>query len=160
MSKLLILSCSARKDPRPGLLPAIERYTGVFYGAINTIRRDGRWPSEVRLVIVSAKYGFLEEMTPIETYEQKMDRARATELQESVGMALDAFLHQHPCQEIFVVMGELYRLTLVSSVCVHDFQQRGCIGYARARGIAHMRQQLCDWLLRCYEEEQKTLHMP
>ena len=57
MSKrLLLLSCSQRKRPDPGLLPAIERYDGPQYQVLRTFIRE--YPAESQLsdtYILSAK---------------------------------------------------------------------------------------------------------
>ena len=59
MTRLLLLSCSASKDPRHGLLPAEERYTGVFFRVVARAKRENYWPGDLELAIVSARYGLL-----------------------------------------------------------------------------------------------------
>jgi hypothetical protein len=148
MTRILLLSCSSRKDPRPGLLPAETRYTGVFFRVVSKARRESYWPSDLELAIISARYGFLTASSPIEWYDQKLNRARALELREEVGRTLDAFLRQICCQEVFVAMGALYRLSLSCSQELRRLDREGCVGWARGSGTGVMLQQTRTWLLK------------
>jgi len=81
---LLINSCSDKKNTHPGLLPAIDRYTGAWYGVINKLKREGRFPDNLDILIISAKYGLIDSDKKIENYDRKMDSSRARERRDSV----------------------------------------------------------------------------
>lgn len=63
--KLLLLACSNRKIRSKGLMPAIERYDGVNYRVIHKLQREGRFPKNVDVKILSAKFGLIDAQTPI-----------------------------------------------------------------------------------------------
>jgi queuine/archaeosine tRNA-ribosyltransferase len=54
------LTRTQRKRPEQGLLPAIERYDGVHFRVLRKAKREGYWPRNLEVLIVSAKYGLLE----------------------------------------------------------------------------------------------------
>ena len=59
VDRLLILSCSQRKAPAKGRLPAIDRYDGPAFRVLRKYLREG--PAEVPTVLIlSAKYGLIE----------------------------------------------------------------------------------------------------
>lgn len=60
--RLLILSCSRKKHPAQGLLPALERYDGPAYRVINKFLRVH--PSEkqsLNVYILSARFGLISD---------------------------------------------------------------------------------------------------
>ncbi len=77
----LILACSQRKHPDSGLMPAIERYDGVNFRVLQKATREGYLSENLDMLILSAKYGLIEANTPIESYDLKMTKQRAQELQ-------------------------------------------------------------------------------
>ena len=112
---LLIIGCSQRKRPDPGLLPAIERYDGVNFRVLRKARREGYWPENLDVLIVSAKYGLISADTLIENYDLKMTQARAFALQAEVSADLDSRLQKELYREVFVNLGKLYMITLALS---------------------------------------------
>lgn len=78
--RLLILRCSHRKLPLPGLVPAVERYDGPPF---RTLRRFRRMHPEalVELWVLSAKHGLFPGDQAIEDYDEQMTIQRAEELQ-------------------------------------------------------------------------------
>lgn len=82
--QLMIISCSDSKDPRPGLLPFLERYTDAWYQVIKKLKREGRFPDNLDILIISAKYGLIGYKRKIENYDWKMDPPRAKELRDSI----------------------------------------------------------------------------
>ena len=70
---LILLPPSEKKSPTPG--PAIEVYTGVLYAALgwNTLTAAQKKLAQSCLVIISAKYGALRPLDPIEPYKEKIN---------------------------------------------------------------------------------------
>lgn len=106
MKNLLILACSDRKRPGPGLLPAIERYDGPAFRTLRKARREGYWPAALDVLVLSAEFGLIEIETPIPWYERRMTPARAVELQLAVTQILGDRLPD--CGQIFVNVGRAY----------------------------------------------------
>jgi cytoplasmic iron level regulating protein YaaA (DUF328/UPF0246 family) len=106
--KLLLIACSNRKVRTPGLIPAIERYDGVNYRVIHKLEREGKFPPNVDIKILSAKFGLIDASTPIAFYDQRMDRQRAEELHSQVTHALKRIFGQKQYDEVYVNMGKVY----------------------------------------------------
>ena len=175
---LLVMSCSATKRGIPGLLPAIERYDGGSYWVLAKARREGYLPaspglgigvrsdesdgnSRLDILILSAKYGWLLPTDLIENYDQVVTRARALELQPTVGPALDQLLEQppsspSPCSvlsaspapyhQVYLNLGQTYRLALDTSTQLPLLlKQPGKVVLAQG-GIGQRAAQLKTWL--------------
>jgi len=69
---LILLPPSEKKAPSPG--PAIEVYTGVLYAALGwgSLSRAQHKLAQSSIVIISAKYGALRPLDPIEPYKEKI----------------------------------------------------------------------------------------
>ncbi len=89
--RLLILSCSQRKRPDPGYLPAIERYDGPAFRVLRLyLRKCPGEVSQLDVYILSAAYGLIPTAHPIVDYNQMMTQEQATELHDEV---LSQLLH-------------------------------------------------------------------
>ena len=80
MNSLLIISCSQRKIQTDKALPAIERYDGPTYRCLRKFREaqtDKAFPNNLRILIISAKYGLIMPETEVRNYDMKMTAARA-----------------------------------------------------------------------------------
>jgi hypothetical protein len=125
---LLIVSCSQRKRSEPGLLPAIERYDGVYFRLLRKARREGYWPENLDALILSAKYGLIDIATPIYSYEQCMTRNRATQLRIQTIQTLQTFARRLSYSEVYVDLGQDYRYAIEGLVQVFD---SSLVTYAR-----------------------------
>ena len=108
MKSLLLIACSNRKSHKPGLLPAIERYDGVSYRVIRKAQREGRFPPNLDINILSAKFGLIDASTPIPYYDQRMDSQRSRELKVRVQEELKRRLVQTQYSEIYIDLGKDY----------------------------------------------------
>ena len=72
---LILLPPSEKKAAEPG--PAITVYTGVLYQGLGwaTLGRSGQGRAQKSIAIISAKYGSLKCLDPIEPYKEKIDAA-------------------------------------------------------------------------------------
>ena len=147
---LLIVGCSQRKRPDPGLLPAIERYDGVNFRVLRKAQREGYWPKNLEVLIVSAKYGLISAESLIENYDQKMTRARALALRSEVGADLDFYFQKKLYSEVFVNLGKLYMITLALSKGLATLDGR--VRYATG-GIGGKMSQMKKWLQDIYARE-------
>ncbi len=106
---LLIIACSQRKCSDPGLLPAIKRYDGVNFRVLRKAKREGYWPENLDVLILSAKYGLISIYTPIADYEQRMNPDRAHELKTQVTQTLEIHARQNTYHEVYVDLGQDYQ---------------------------------------------------
>lgn len=140
---LLIIACSQRKRSDNGLLPAIERYDGVNFRVLHKAKREGYFPENLDILILSAKYGLIEASTPIENYDLKMTKQQAMGLQGQVSKDLDKYLSKMSYEEIFVNLGKTYLITIASSGKIPKLNEK--IVYATS-GIGQKMAQMKEWL--------------
>jgi hypothetical protein len=79
------------------LLPALERYDGIFFRILRKARREGTWPDNLDVLIISAKYGLLELDTAIEKYDLRMTKMRAKQLKPVVAPLLTKRVTDRDC---------------------------------------------------------------
>ena len=107
--RLLILSCSQRKHPAPGLLPTLQRYDGPAYRVMNKFMRVH--PSEAGLLdvyILSAEFGLISADKPIPNYDCRMTHQRAKGLQQPALSALKQILICKQYKDLFISLGKDY----------------------------------------------------
>jgi cytoplasmic iron level regulating protein YaaA (DUF328/UPF0246 family) len=83
---LILLPPSEKKSATPG--PAIEVYTGVLYAALrwSTLTKAQQKLGQSCLAIISAKYGVVRPLDPIEFYKEKIKNKK---MAAQVALALD-----------------------------------------------------------------------
>jgi len=80
LRSLLIVAWSQCKCRDSRLLTEIERYVVLYFRVLRKARREGYWPANLDVLIVSAKYGLLELHTAIENYDLRMTPEQAMRL--------------------------------------------------------------------------------
>lgn len=108
--QLLIMGCSDKKSPLSGAIPAINRYDGPAYKVLRSYLRDNVWPANLSVAVLSAKYGLIGGLSPIDNYDQKMDRDRAAILRPESAERLKGWLSQH--SSVSVSLGKDYLAAL------------------------------------------------
>ena len=146
---LLIVSCSQRKRPCSGICPAIDLYDGSSFRVLRKAQREGYWPSELNLLILSAKYGLIEATTLVENYDQKMTRERALALQAPVSTSCDWHLSRDSYSQVFINLGRTYMIALAQSKAIPLLGGR--VHYANG-GIGQKASEMKAWLQRLYQE--------
>jgi len=77
---LLILACSQRKNQGRSPAPAIHLYDGVNFRVLRKFLLERGWPPGLQIKILSAKYGLIDATTLIESYDQRLDKYSARNL--------------------------------------------------------------------------------
>lgn len=106
--RLLILSCSQRKNTAQGHLPAIERYNGPLFFVLRRFLRE--CPYEARqldIYILSAAHGLIPADFQTEFYDQKMNLARIVELHPQIKTRFSDILRKNFASICFV-LGSIY----------------------------------------------------
>jgi hypothetical protein len=75
--RLLILACSATKNPSEEEMPAIDRYDGPLWQTLRAVDRHG---SRATVLFLSAHYGLRKATTLIEGYDQSLTPALARQM--------------------------------------------------------------------------------
>lgn len=111
MDRLLILSCSQRKAPAKGPLPAIDRYDGPAFRVLRKYLRAT--PSAAPTVLIlSAKYGLIESGRRIPPYDRRLSRTSAERLRPQVLETVRRVLRSRSWRAVGVCAGKDYRSTL------------------------------------------------
>lgn len=106
--RLLILSCSQRKNTSQEQLPAIERYNGPLFFVLRRYLRE--CPCETKhldVYILSAAYGLIPGDFPTPLYDQKMNMTRVVELQPQIKTTFSDIL-RNDYTSICFVLGKTY----------------------------------------------------
>lgn len=91
--RLLIVACSATKNPVVEPIPALERYDGVAYRVIRRWQHDHRIQADqLAILILSARYGLISADPCIPTYNDRMTVSQAIALRLQVRRALETHL--------------------------------------------------------------------
>jgi len=139
---LLILPCSKRKR-NVATAPAIDLYDGPFYQILRKQK-----PSNLDVLILSAKYGLIEADRIITNYDQKMTTQRALELFGNVRRELDKAITKCQYKHILVNLGRTY----MKAFCACDDVLDQCnASYATGR-IGERMHQLKGWLILLQKE--------
>ena len=114
---VLIISCSQRKIQSPGEIPAIDRYDGPTYRCLRKFRDTAKFPNNLRIIILSAKYNLIFPETHIEDYDLKMTDARASRMAVAVQCDLVRCLEFYQIayggtDEVFINLGKTYKQML------------------------------------------------
>lgn len=158
MDRLMMLGCSSSKSDALEALPAIDRYNGTAYKVIKKARREGYWPKDTHIFIVSAKYGLISEHTCIEIYDQKMTNARAVELQAEVSGSVDILLKKGGYRKIFLNMGAIYMQSIRLSREIERARQAGILQEAFG-GIGLRQKQMKRWIIQQYDLDLEQTYM-
>ena len=111
-SKLLIIPCSQRKKITDFPTSAINVYDGPFYRLLrkNILEFDNN--NGLDIYIISAKYGLIDPLHEIQTYDQKMDDEQAKRLKPKIRESLLKIIKNKTYSEIFINTGKSYSLAL------------------------------------------------
>ena len=145
---LLIISCSQCKVSTPETLAAIDRYDGPTYRTLRKARREGRYPKNLNILIISAKYGLLACQQPADNYDQKMTLKHADKLRPEIQNRLKSFIQtkRGGYDQVFINLGKVYRQTL-------DGFHWGLLSTLEASGgIGQKTSQMKAWLERIADD--------
>ncbi len=107
--RLLILSCSQRKNTSQEQLPAIERYNGPLFFVLRRFLRECPLKAEwLDVYILSAYYGLIPADFQTEFYDQKMNFSRVVELQPQIKTTFSDILRKNHASICFV-LGRTYQ---------------------------------------------------
>ena len=81
MNEIYVTYCSARKNERYDMIPAIERYQSIRIRRVYELSRG-------RMLILSGRFGLLRPNTAIPYYDHLLQQEEVNELAERVAMQL------------------------------------------------------------------------
>jgi hypothetical protein len=145
---LLLVGCSGRKRVTKGKVPALQLYDGVNFRVLRAFLNEHGWPPGLCVKILSAKYGLIDATDLIETYDQRLDQARARQLNGATLKKLAGF---GKASAVFVNLGSDY-LPAIHGI---DRLFPGKVAYAEG-GIGLKMARMKEWLL-CLPNRTATL---
>jgi Family of unknown function (DUF6884) len=104
--QLIVLGCSAVKRKSDSVLPAISLYDGPTFRVLRSFLREFHLPASLSVAVLSAKYGIIGSLSPISTYDQRMTRERAVELNGEISTVLRGWSSSHT--RIDLLLGQDY----------------------------------------------------
>jgi cytoplasmic iron level regulating protein YaaA (DUF328/UPF0246 family) len=107
VKSMLLISCSQTKKPIPKG-KAIDLYDGPYYRVIRKLRKEGLYPVDVDVYILSAKYGIIHEDTEIDSYDMRMSLERALELRVRNLEVLGDILKKSSYGNMMINLGKTY----------------------------------------------------
>src|SRR5262245_29720611 len=142
MSRLLVISCSARKRPAGGLLPAIDRYDGPAFRVLRKYLREGPVDG-LTVLVLSAKFGLIPCTRRIPNYDLRITRSSAGRMRRQVLGRLRAALAATTYLELGLCLGRDYRSALLGyEGLVPDATKVATISGGLGRRLSGLR----DWL--------------
>lgn len=105
----LLLSCSRKKNLVSHPVKAIDLYNGVFFSVYKKALRNNPYlKSNLKLLIISAKYGLIEDSDYISFYDLKMSSESASRQRHNNTSKLHELIEIDDPQSLTVVMGKTY----------------------------------------------------
>lgn len=107
--RLLIMACSQRKRPDPGLLPAIERYDGPQFQVLRKFaRKHPDAMEDINTYILSAQFGLIPATKRIPNYDRRMTINRAIELAPKIQKTIQEIFQSTTYSSLFLSLGKNY----------------------------------------------------
>ena len=148
--KLLIMGCSAGKNPVECAVEASKLYKGGLWNVLNkNLGGADKVPEAIGgagidLHILSAKHGLIPADELIENYDQLLTKGRASEIlgDKKMTQNISDVLGRYEPENVFVAAGKDYR-ELIKKTMNREYPT-----FQGARGIGDQRKQLKEWLAR------------
>ena len=138
MKSLIIMSCSKTKK-NIDIASAIEMYDGQAY---RTLKKN--LSGNVRILIISAKYGLLRSTDIISWYDQEMTATKAMDLRKQVQEEVMRTTKKKNTERVFLYLGYPYNLVVSNELMRYlklNFEVQIADGY-----IGMRLHQLKEWL--------------
>lgn len=123
---LLLLGCSKDKREVSCELAALDLYDGSPYAVVRHYLRNHGWPDGLSIGIMSAHYGLIGALTPIRTYDQRMNTELRIAHSESASDTLMRWRGTH--KNVHVALGVDYRRVFREGVLDGTHEMKGGIG--------------------------------
>ena len=140
--RLLVLGCSKRKATSHLILPAWELYDGQLFRVCKLLLRQGRWPTDVLVLILSAEHGLIPPGHPTMAYDRVMTAGRARALRPAIATSLRLLAAEHRIEQAYAALGGRYWDVLREAVPAPIRLENG------ADTIGRMQGRLRAWLTR------------
>ena len=110
--RTIVISCSEKKIASSLPIPVIDIYDGPYFKTLRKLKREGLFPEDVKVFVISAKYGLLQLNDTIMSYDQHMTKNRASQLAYKVVNDLINAIKEDVSKELVVNLGADYMPSL------------------------------------------------
>lgn len=161
--KLIIMACSSTKRREPGPITALERYDGPMWRTLRAqlarspIMSAAYAGGELRIWVLSAKYGFIDATTQVPDYDRKMTAPILAKMARDPSYDFQRIPHMvSDAEAALFAGGELYRSAMwkASGANLWNIMK---IAETDGAGIGLQRAQLSAWLGAQYPSERLAL---
>ena len=152
--RLLVLGGSKRKATSDLTLPAWELYDGPLFRVCKLLLRQGRWPNDVLVLILSAEHGLIPPRQPTVPYDRVMTADRARALKPAIATSFRLLAAEHRIEEAYAALGDRYSAVLREAIPGPIRLENG------ADTIGRMQSRLRAWLTRGLPAAQLALALP
>lgn len=142
MRRLLFLNCSARKRASPEALAALDRYDGPTFRTVRRYLKKTR-DSELRLLVLSARYGFISGDERIPNYDETLTAERVKAICCSLVVPVHACLAEFQPTAIASCLSSGYARAASSALAAAGEAARVSV-FSGPPGVVSAR--LHDWL--------------
>jgi len=149
-NKLAIIACSGKKRPGPDV-KAIDMYDGPMWQTLRArmaelpAAREAFATGELRIFVLSAKWGLVEAFVCLPDYDQRLDERRAAELPHNPTNDLQMIPGMvNQASDVLFAGGELYRNAMWKATGANLFNIMK-ITETDGAGIGFQREQLSAW---------------
>ena len=157
---LLIISCSHRTRPDRTLVPAIRRYDSRLYRILRDVRFNLHWPAGLRILILTARYGLIDELYPTSAcaHADRMTAERRFDLLPVLHAQLTLALAARPAG-IFINLSVNYRQAIPITFDYEAFAAGVDLRWATGDVDARLAQTRA-WLCSIIHERRLSLYHP
>jgi hypothetical protein len=125
-------------------VPAWELYDGVAFRVVKRAQRQAHFPTDIDILILSARYGLISPDRQIASYDQRMTRAVVEDQARRNRDLLCSLLRKRCYKEVLVCLGRTY----LSALDPFDAWLPDGVPVILAEGgIGRKMQQLKQWLV-------------
>lgn len=156
-NKIVIMACSGRKNPGEGVR-AIDMYDGPMWQTLRArlaelpAAREALATGDLRIFVLSAKFGIVEADVVLPGYDQRLDERRAAELLRDKSCELQMLPGMvNQAEAVLFAGGELYRNTMWKATGANLWNIMK-IDETSGAGIGFQRMQLSAWFNSHYGE--------
>jgi cytoplasmic iron level regulating protein YaaA (DUF328/UPF0246 family) len=110
--RLLVIGCSNLKRKTQEKISAWSLYDGVVFRTLKRLERAGDFPDDLDIVIISAKYGMVQQKEKIKSYDLRMNSSLAKSQSDKIVHGLKRTLIRRKYSEVCINLGKDYLLAL------------------------------------------------
>ena len=135
-------------------MKAEDGYRGPMFQVISKAKRENLWSANLKLGIISAKYGFIRGDDKIENYDLRMTKEIAFQIRPKVLEKIRRYDERESFSFIYVLMGKDYLLSVDGLENIVETTVR----IENMGGLGLGQRKLLNFLLKLKEREKRSIN--